>query len=153
MKWLFFSTILLVAFACSNNESDNKLPLLNPDSLAVTQKPATDSIPLTEAYITGKWKLVWVTADSLKISPKARKKLMNAKVFFIFNADKSLQISNNKKNVEGTWFIKENELCVRYKEAKNDQCTQVDISDENKFTFVFHYNKEIDADVTLSRVP
>jgi|GEM_PF-4599244 len=148
----YFAILFLPLFILScTGESEEKNTNVNNDSV-VLNKNVKDSLALTEQYITGNWKLVWIAGDSLKITPKMRMQLMNVKVFFKFNADKSYFYIQNKSTVKGSWKISGNELCIRIGSAKNDQCTSIKIIDADKFSFPYKYSKDLEAEVTLSRV-
>jgi hypothetical protein len=147
---LFILSVTLIA-ACG---SEVKQEALTPDTdTTITDHAVADTgAVLSEEFITGTWKLVWVTGDSLKISPKMKKKIMNAVVMFHFNSDKNLIIMRNDKKTEATWKIENGLLCIRIKNSETDRCTPIQILEDNKFSFEFEYKKELEAEFTLSRV-
>ncbi len=149
MKRIFFLLIPLFVFSCTTEQKNDDN--VSNDSLKVIQ-PVKDSLALSDSFITGNWKLVWISGDSLKITPNMRIKLLKVKIFFKFNADKSFYYIFNDKTTKGIWKIYAKELCIRLGIAKNDRCVPIKIINSDKISFPYQYSKELEAEVTLSRV-
>ena len=150
MKKFFFLLIPLFAISCATEQTNEES--IN-DTTKVVVQPAKDSLALSESFITGNWKLVWIAGDSLKITPKMRAKLAKAIVFFKFNADKSFFFIKNDKTTKGTWSLNGNEICIHLETSKKDRCTTIKVIDPDQISFFFEYSQKIKADIILSRVP
>lgn len=151
MRNIFFILAVTLIVACSN-EAKQEFENGTPDSTVVNVPTTDTAAALTEDFITGTWKLVWVAGDSLKIAPKMKAKLMKAVVMFHFNADKSLIVMRNDKKTEATWKVEDGLLCIRIKNSDSDRCTPIQFIEKNKISFEFVYKKEFEAEFTLSRV-
>lgn len=151
MRTIFFILAVALIAACSN-ETKQETENGTIDSTVVNVTKEDNGAVLTEEFITGTWKLVWVAGDSLKIAPKMKAKLMKALVMFHFNADKSLIVMRNEKKTEATWKVEDGLLCIRIKNSDSDRCTPIQIIEKNKISFEFVYKKEFEAEFTLSRV-